>query len=84
MTVGESVPPAPGEILDTGRIDLPLSIMHSFQLEMASGSLVFSGVGSGSDGTLQLLPEGRRHDAPGFKMRLRCLAFHFQMGLLSE
>lgn len=41
MTVVETVLPAPGEILEVGRVDLPLSIMHSFKQEMASGSLVF-------------------------------------------
>ena len=41
MTVMETVLPAPGEILDTGRVDLPLSIMNSFKQEMASRSLVF-------------------------------------------
>ena len=40
MTVVETVLPAPGEILDVGSVDLPLSIMHSFKQEMASGSLV--------------------------------------------
>lgn len=41
MTVRENVPLAPGEISDTARVDLPLSIMHTFQQEMASGSLFF-------------------------------------------
>lgn len=41
MTVMETVLPAPGEILDTGRVDLPLSIMNSFKQEMASRSLIF-------------------------------------------
>lgn len=41
MTVTESVPLAPGEILDSARVDLPSSIMRSFKQEMASGSLLF-------------------------------------------
>lgn len=85
MTVMETVLPAPGEILDTGRVDLPLSIMNSFKQEMASQSLGFFFFFLRSrEGTLQLLPKGRRHGAWGFKTRLRCLAFCFQIVLLSE
>ena len=58
MTVMETVLPAPGEILDMGRVDLLLSIMHSFKQEMASESLFF--FLRSREGTLQLLPKGRR------------------------
>lgn len=65
MTVVETVLPAPGEILDTGRVDLLLSIMHSFKQEMASGSLIF--FFRSREGTLQLLPKGLRRGARELK-----------------
>lgn len=41
MTVTESVFLAPGEVLDTAGVDLPLSIMHNFKQELASRGLFF-------------------------------------------
>jgi len=41
MTVTVSVFLAPGEVLDTAGVDLPLSIMHNFKQELASRGLFF-------------------------------------------
>lgn len=41
MTVTESVFLAPGEVLDTAGVDLPLSIMYNFKQELASRGLFF-------------------------------------------
>lgn len=41
MTVTKSVFLAPGEVLDTAGVDLPLSIMHNFKQELASRGLFF-------------------------------------------
>lgn len=85
MTVVETVLPAPGEILDMGRVDLLLSIMHSFKQEMASGSLVFFFFflkEQGGDTTAAT--KGSEAWCTAVKTRLRCLAFCFQIVLLSE
>lgn len=82
MTVVETVLPAPGEILDMGRVDLLLSIMHSFKQEMASESLFFFFKEQGGDTTAAT--KGSEAWCTGVKTRLRCLAFCFQIVLLSE
>lgn len=52
-------------------------------LHTGDRSSFFKERGTGSGGIPQLPPEGR-WEALGFKMKWRCLAFSFQIGLLSE
>lgn len=78
MTVTESVFLAPGEVLDTAGVDLPLSIMHNFKQELASRGLFFCRVQSMKNGSMAAgtCLHGRRYMGVK-KIRERLIAYYF-------
>lgn len=78
MTVTESVFLAPGEVLDTAGVDLPLSIMHNFKQELASRGLFFCRVQSVKNGSMAAgtCLHGRRCIGVE-KIRERLIAYYF-------